>query len=387
MANASTIASPQAGKQDAPLIQRRRIRGFDGLRAIAFLLVFISHKVYFSHAGSVGDVGVWLFFVLSGFLIIRILAQLRSRIEDGRATVLGSLGDFYLRRTARIFPPYYLLLTCITLAALLVPIDYFDGSEKLTYVLYGTNILIADRGQWIGDFGHFWTLAVEEQFYLAFAPLVLLVPRRHTFKACIAIILTGVLTKVVLEAAHASRVSIDVNSVVNFTLIGFGGVVGLKAGWPALKRVAVGVPQAAVLGLYLALPMAFGTWPRLWPLLGKGGAVLVGILLLQIFQGQRTWFVGILESAPLRYVGRISYGAYLIHKFVHFSILENVLHNLGVGSAPRYVQVLGELAASLVLAGLSWRYLEQPIITWAARMTSRGRSVSSGPAVAAQARL
>jgi peptidoglycan/LPS O-acetylase OafA/YrhL len=386
MANASAIDSPQVRKQDAPLRRETRIRGFDGLRAIAFLLVFVSHKVYFAHADSIGDVGVWLFFVLSGFLIVRILAQLRYEIEGGAASLLGSLGHFYLRRTARIFPPYYLLLTSVTLVALFVPISYFGGSEKLAYYLYGTNILIADRGQWIGDFGHFWTLAVEEQFYLGFAPLILLMPRRHTFKACLAIILIGVLTKAILEVAHASPVEIDVNSVVNFALLGFGGVVGLKAGWPALKRLAGGAAQMAVLGLYLALPITFGTWPHLWPLLGKLSAVLVGILLLQIFQGQQGWFVNVLESTPLRYVGRISYGAYLIHKFMHFGMIENLLHNFGVASAPRYIQVLSELAASLVLAGLSWRYLEQPIIAWAARMTSRESSVSSAP-VAVQARL
>jgi peptidoglycan/LPS O-acetylase OafA/YrhL len=387
MANPSTIASPEVGQQNALLTQRKRIRGFDGLRAIAFLLVFVSHKVYFAHAESIGDIGVWLFFVLSGFLIIRILAELRSQIEDGSATIFGSLGDFYLRRTARIFPPYYLILASVTLLALFVPIDYFGGLEKLAYYLYGTNILIAARGQWIGVFGHFWTLAVEEQFYLAFAPLVLLVPRRHTVKVCLTIILAGVLTKAVLEAAQVSRVAIDVDSIVNFALIGFGGLIGLNAGLSAPKRLAGGVAQMVVLSLYLALPMAFGTWPHVWPLLGRLSAGLAGILLLQIFWGQQSWIVSILESTPLQHLGRISYGAYLIHKFVNFAMIDSLLHGLGVTSTPRYAQVLEELAVTLVLAGLSWRYFEQPITVWAVRATSRGSSVSSAPAAAERARL
>ena len=356
-----------------------RIRGFDGLRALAFLLVFISHKVNFAHADSFGDVGVWLFFALSGFLITRILAQSRSEIEDGLSTVAGSLGSFYLRRTARIFPPYYFLLASITLAAVFVPIDHFGALERVAYYLYGTNILIAARDQWIGDFGHFWTLAVEEQFYLAFAPLVLLVPRRHTLKVCLAMVLTGVLTKVALEAARAPAVAIDVNSLANFALLGFGGVVGLKADWSVAKRLTGGAAQAVVLGLYLALPTVFGTWPHLWPLLGKLSVILAGSLLLQIFQGQKTWFVAFLESAPLRSVGRISYGAYLIHKFIHFSIAENLLLSIGAGPAPRYVQVLCELVASLIIASLSWRYLERPIVAWAARMTSRAPLIASAP--------
>jgi peptidoglycan/LPS O-acetylase OafA/YrhL len=374
MANAGTIAPPLLTNQGASLTQRTRIRGFDGLRAIAFLLVFVSHKVYFAHADSFGDVGVWLFFVLSGFLITRILAHSRAEIEDGAASVANSLGRFYLRRTARIFPPYYLLLLSLVVVSLFVPIDYFKGPEKLAYFLYGTNILVGVRNAWIGDFGHLWTLAVEEQFYLAFAPLVLLAPRRHTFGVCLAMISMGIATKVVLETRHAPPISIDVNSLANFALLGFGGAVGLLADRRAPKWLAAGAAQVAVLSAYVALPMAFGTWPYLWPLLGKLSAVLVGLLLLQIFQGQQSWFVSILNSAPLQGLGRISYGAYLIHKFVHFTMIENFVPSFAV--APRPVQVLAELAASLIIAGLSWRYFEQPIIRWAARVTSHRTSAA-----------
>jgi peptidoglycan/LPS O-acetylase OafA/YrhL len=386
MANASMIASPLvAGKQEAPPVQRARIRGFDGLRAIAFLLVFFSHKIYFSHAESFGDVGVWLFFVLSGFLIVRILARSRSEIENGSSTFSSSLGRFYLRRTARIFPPYYLLLLSLAAASLFVPIDHFDMPEKVAYFLYGTNVLVAERNAWIGDFGHLWTLAVEEQFYLAFAPLVLLVPRRLTCGLCLAMVSAGFATKVALEARHAAPISIDVNSLANFALIGFGGAVGLKADRQVPKWLAGAVAQAVVLGAYMALPIAFGTWPYLWPLLGKLSAVLVGMLLLQIFQGQQSRFVSIMESAPLRNLGRISYGAYLIHQFVHFSMIGVPLRHLGVGSAPRYIQVLVELAGSLIIARLSWRYLEKPIIGWAARVTARASLVPSSQTVSGSA--
>jgi peptidoglycan/LPS O-acetylase OafA/YrhL len=376
MANTVVAPSPPASGDESEAKQAGRIRGFDGLRGIAFLLVFISHKVYFAHADSVGDIGVWLFFVLSGFLITRILARSRSEIENGSLTVYDGLRGFYVRRTARIFPPYYSLLMILAIISLFVPIDNFGPFEKTAYFLYGTNILIAASGHWIGDFGHFWSLAIEEQFYLVFAPLVLLTPRRHTAILCLAMVALGIVTKIVLELANASSVAIDVNSLVNFALIGMGGIIGLNAGRPAPKWLTGGLAQFAVLCLYMALPAAFGTWPFFWPLLGKVSAVLVGVLLFQIFKQQQSGFVTVLESAPLRNVGRVSYGAYLIHHFLHFSAIESLLQQLGVVTTPRPVQVLAELAASLILAAVSWRYVEKPIIAMAKRTTSSARSVN-----------
>jgi peptidoglycan/LPS O-acetylase OafA/YrhL len=383
MPNAAPTSHSVAPNQEPVFFQANRIRGFDGLRAVAFLLVFCSHKIRFAHADSFGDIGVWLFFVLSGFLIARILARARSDIESGLVSIRASLGRFYLRRTARIFPPYYLLLALLAGSSLFVKIDYFGISEKLAYFLYGTNILVAIRSEWIGDFGHFWSLAVEEQFYLAFAPLVLLAPSRQSVNVCLAMILIGIATKIALEISRASAVSIEVNSLVNFALIGFGGIMGLKATRSAPKWLAGGAAQATTLSVYVTVAAAFGTRPQVWPPLGQLTAVLVGVLLLQIFHGQQSWFVAMLEGAPLQKIGRISYGAYLIHNFLHFSLIENLLQRFGVGSPPRIVRVLVELAVSLIFAGLSWKYLEKPIIAWAARATSPGtRAFGRGPSQA-----
>lgn len=84
----------------------KRILGFDGLRAIAFVLIFINTKYPNHPTEAMGTSGPWLFFVLSGFLITRNLASLRAGIERGRHTFRGALKDFYIRRTARIFPAF-----------------------------------------------------------------------------------------------------------------------------------------------------------------------------------------------------------------------------------------------------------------------------------------
>jgi peptidoglycan/LPS O-acetylase OafA/YrhL len=341
--------------------------------------VFTSHKVRFAHGDAFGIAGVWLFFVLSGFLITRILAQSRVAIEMGHVTVAGSLGRFYLRRTARIFPPYYLLIGFFFVASLFVSIDYFQMSEKLAYIFYGTNFWVASRNEWPGDFGHFWSLAIEEQFYLLFAPLVLLTPRRRTMAVCLAVIVAGVVTKLVLEFAREPVDVIDVNSIVNFALLGIGGVVGLIGIRSPPKWMLGGGAQATVLFLFLLCPAMFGTWRPLWPQFGMLSGLWIAILLFQIFSNQQSWLVAFLDSSPLRKVGRVTYGAYLFHPFIHFYWVQNVLQHFGVGATPaRVVQVPLELAASLVLAAGSWWLIEKPIMTAAGRIAGT-RGITTFP--------
>jgi peptidoglycan/LPS O-acetylase OafA/YrhL len=345
-----------------------RIRGFDGLRGIAFLLVFASHKIYFSHEGSYGDAGVWLFFVLSGFLITRILAKSRAEIEEGMTTFRASIFRFYLRRTARIFPPYYMLLTLLAALALFVSISHFAAVERLAYWLYATNFLIAARGEWIGPFGHLWSLAVEEQFYLLLAPFILLTPRAHTMRICLAILAAGVATKVAFEVSGESPIQVDVNSLINFSFLGYGGAIGLMTKkWEVPKWLSGGAAQAAVLLLYVALPTAFDKYPS-WGLFSELTGLLVGVLLFQIFHQQQSWFVGLLESAPLRNLGRISYGTYLVHSFVNFTSIGLFLQSHGVAMAVyRPIQVAAEFSVTILVAAISWHFMERPIMGWAAR--------------------
>ncbi|MGE8510518.1 MAG: acyltransferase family protein, partial [Paraburkholderia terricola] len=94
-----------------------RIAGFDGLRAIAVLMVFFQHRL-FGDIGEIGHLGVWIFFALSGFLIIGILSAQRARIEKNASRFGAELKRFLFRRTLRIFPIYYLMLIvmCVLMA-------------------------------------------------------------------------------------------------------------------------------------------------------------------------------------------------------------------------------------------------------------------------------
>jgi peptidoglycan/LPS O-acetylase OafA/YrhL len=370
-----------AVREDGFMQQRAdgaRILGFDGLRAVAFTLVFFSHKITFADAGPYGHVGVWLFFVLSGFLITRILADERIRIEEGRSTVWSGMRRFYIRRTARIFPPYYLLLAVIAVISLVVHVEDFTPISRIAYLTFTTNLLIELRGYWAGDFGHLWSLAVEEQFYLLFAPLVLLLPRSRTGALCMLVIAIGVTTRLLLETHSAWEPGIGLNSFVNFALLAVGGLAGLNVLRPLPPALTRGSAQLVTLAVFIAVPALFGASPQ-WIVEGKLDALVAAVLLVQIAQGQRTWLVDVLNWAPLRGIGRISYAAYLVHPFIHF---EALTRELGVSAPLAWSLATAlEYGATIVIAAASWRFMEKPIIAWAHRTTPREPvAVKSAPA-------
>ena len=172
---------------DHPGRSRSHLPGLDGIRGLAILMVMFSHFIVvgknldplspfgrFLHSGYLG---VDLFFVLSGFLITGILID--SKITPNYFRV------FYMRRALRIFPLYYLLLAVSWLTVVFItPQDkpLLTGVDSMAWFwLYASNIGMAVKGDWLNSptwvgLGHFWSLAVEEQFYLVWPLLVYLMP-------------------------------------------------------------------------------------------------------------------------------------------------------------------------------------------------------------------
>jgi peptidoglycan/LPS O-acetylase OafA/YrhL len=154
--------------QDNYLIQ------LDGLRFIAVALVLWDHWMPEPHTLPFGKLGVNLFFVLSGFLIARILLSSKDK-NYGKEGGLGDyLKKFYIRRTLRIFPIYYFSLLVLWLLH-----DPSVRGKEWWQILYASNIYISIKKTWLGVTDHFWSLAVEEQFYIFFPLLIFFIPRRY----------------------------------------------------------------------------------------------------------------------------------------------------------------------------------------------------------------
>lgn len=340
---------------------KTRILGFDGLRALAFVLVFVSHKFIASTSERYGTAGVWLFFVLSGFLITRILASHRADIEAGTSSVRASMQEFYLRRTLRIFPVYYLFLAVVTVAASYGLLDLGDIWRQAAYWLYLGNVYI-EFHDW-GPVGHLWSLAVEEQFYLLFAPLALCLPLKRLPLTCAGLVLLSVAAHLALLAAGTGDIHFDANSLVNFGLLGLGGLAGLFADrpLPALLRTngAIGLTLLAFLIAPALIPK-----PE-WLQFGRLAGVLAALLLVQIHQSQGGRAVAVLNWGPLRRLGVISYGAYLFHPVIHCA---GLLAAAGVSlPAPQAIGPMLDFVVTVALAGLSWRYFESPVRNLAGR--------------------
>ena len=179
------------------------------IRGLAILLVLIYHFTLqlsgrdiitrvIVKVTSAGWCGVDLFFVLSGFLITGILADSKGAPQRSR--------NFYARRALRIFPLYYLTLAII-FASLPLVARHFSGVESLDGTwgwlgLYATNLLVAIRGSWF-PLSHFWSLAVEEHFYLFWPAVVFRFGRVTTMKVCIAVVVLAGFLRICLVARGA----------------------------------------------------------------------------------------------------------------------------------------------------------------------------------------
>ncbi|QKC98603.1 acyltransferase [Mesorhizobium sp. NZP2298] len=350
-----------------------RIAGFDGVRAIAVLMVFISHKTTLPHHDSYGSVGVWVFLVLSGMLISSILSEMRGKVEAGTQSSWRSMGDFYLRRSLRIFPLYYLCLGVFALGSLFTTFVGFSHLEAAVYALYGTNIYIemTPTGDH-GHFGHLWSLSAEEQFYLLFAPILLFTPRKYLARICIGFMLAGatMLAWLVLVKAHPNAIHVD--PLIAFGMLGVGGfVASLKNLKPPAWLVSAQAQAAAGLTL-IAIPLVFGYFRDTWNVWGPLTCTVAGLFLFQIARNQRTPVVAFLNLWPLRSLGRVSYAFYVLHQFIHFYDVQAVFHKLHIDiDGPPIVQLPLELFITVALATLSWHFFERPLLRLGARLTAR----------------
>ena len=321
-----------------------------------------------NQAIDAGAFGVDLFFVLSGFLITGILL-------DSKGT-LGYFRNFYARRFLRLFPVYYLYLVFV---ALLLPAihralhthmpDY--GGNWWWYLLYACN-LKRDHGVNDPYLGHFWSLAVEEYFYLVWPALVLLLSRRRLAYCCFGAIALAVVLRVFLSWS-----GVDWNVIYRVTpmrldalaLGGLGAITFRSERWsgrgPALAWKALLAGGALFLCCVL--------WGRTvsWkaaPIQTFGAFFLAAAFagLTYLAATTHSGIARVFSTQWLRMFGRYSYTIYVIHVLIarHVSWAAATLAK-STGPWPYWANLICSgivVALSYGIAALSWKYYENPIL-------------------------
>jgi peptidoglycan/LPS O-acetylase OafA/YrhL len=388
------MSAPSAGRADDEL--DRRLRGhlpvLDGVRGLAILMVLALHFVANTTATNsfeavvtrvcgFGMFGVDLFFVLSGFLITGILID----AKDSR----GYFRNFYVRRALRIFPLYYSVLACLFLVA--PHIAYFRGPEidalrhdQAWAWLYGVNILTAIRGSFsLPYIDHFWSLAVEEHFYLFWPLIVWLCPRRTLVRVSLGIAIVSLLARIALSDRLAP-IALYVLTPFRLDALCLGGL---------LAATSRGKDGLATLGRAIR-PMMVGAVAIL--VVSYAFNVLTGILFAPFHEARNATFVVMLASlllaaltgrpgslsarlfnaSAMRFLGKYSYGLYVFHHFIAYCFVhrrtEFVLARwIGSHTAAVALQASFGFLASLAISVVSYQCFEKHFIAlkrfWPAR--------------------
>jgi peptidoglycan/LPS O-acetylase OafA/YrhL len=340
-----------------------------------------------------GWAGVDVFFVLSGFLITGILFDSRDHPDRAR--------NFYIRRTLRIFPLYY---GVILFLVLLWPIFHWEWNWRwLLWPAYLGNYIRGYRPfvvrsplEMLADFqplsrtypaiqpylGHFWSLCVEEQFYLVWPWVVFrLRDRRKLLLVCAACVLVCPLARV--AGAHTlPKFMLDQEVLYRWTpfridALLLGGLIALVRRRPSTRvlLIAARIGFAALSGillLWLALNPAarhgglgyvYPAWELTWGL--SYIDLFAGCVLVMALEAGSITF-RLLNLVPLRWLGRISYGAYVFHDLLNLEILDLVKRHTGHYRLPSTALAL---AITLLLAWASYRWFEAPFIRLKDRLT------------------
>jgi peptidoglycan/LPS O-acetylase OafA/YrhL len=368
-----------AGPSSVLPVERGFRSDIEGLRAVAVLLVVLAHAGVPLLAG--GYVGVDVFFVISGFLITSLLSRELER--TGRI----SIPRFYARRAVRLLPAAAVVLIATLVAArLFLPVVRLGeyARDALAAAGYAANLRLAETGtdylradQSPSPFQHFWSLAVEEQFYLVW-PLLMLAAatlwrRRRPLAAILGVLVAVSFVLSVTETARSAPWAYFGPHTRAWEL-GAGALLALAArrinGLPAPARAALGwAGLAAILlaALWFDDATAYPGWRALLPVAGAVALIAAG----GAGAGR------LLDRRPMQIIGRLSYGWYLWH----WPVL--LIAPVALGTSGSAGQKLALAAAALGLAWCSYRWVESPLRHRAALHRRARRGLGLGAVLSA----
>jgi len=343
----------------------------DSLRAFAVMGVILSHtspQYTILQYVRPGDRGVQLFFVLSGFLISGILFDV---IKARGATALRT---FFARRVLRLLPLFYLVLA----VTVVVFWDVLKHSWPY-HAFYLSNFHFLSTGGWEGPADHFWTLALEEQFYLVWPIMLVILPTRYWRIGVIGLLILGLGTRGIIEITGRWQ-TFGSGLYPTYYADAFGGGAAIALWLRSNPKVRDVRRVAHILGVVGAIILVL-IYAYLGPQRASNSVfdvtgwmmICVGLILCCYvgFKGHTGRF---LENSSLLTLGKISYGVYLWHNLAIIGIHKLLSSFKLTGLLGQFSWVMTFILStllSIVLAWLSWHFIESRILSLKSKLPYR----------------
>lgn len=352
----------------------QHVRSLDGVRGLAILLVLALHLFEYFKWFGFGWMGVDLFFVLSGFLITGILLDSKDKPNNYR--------NFIVRRVLRIFPLYYLSLAFFFLIlpffnwTYLVPhFDYLYAHQNWFW-LYVQNWLAATDGNWPlqNILSHFWSLAIEEQFYIVWPFLILFVPTKRIVVISFLMIAIALTLRVYFFFQGVHWTFIYVTTATHLDGLCLGAILAClirrEKSAAFLNRNGFAILFFSTLVLFIVLVIA-GSFYINNPILYTIGYTVIAlffcaIVMVTISNHHHNFVRSIFEQAPLVFLGKYSYGIYIYHLPI-YRILQIQLGNFF--DSPVVLSIIA-LITTLILSFFSFHLFEAQFLKLKDKLTS-----------------
>ena len=367
------VQTAEKPPKDARKLGKSYLPGLDGLRCIAVMAVLLYHISPNQFVG--GYIGVDLFFVISGFLITYRNLQ---NIQNPNKTF--TLKNFWLRRARRLIPALVLvILVCVPLGAIIYPDILVGAFRQVAGALtYSTNWVEIIHGSNYFDqanpslFKNFWSLAVEEQFYIIWPPLLLLLlSRRLKNSQLITIVATIAVVSMILMGVLASD--------SNYTRVYYGtdthcfglalGIIlafiwnkengSLSKEWLCSQKWTVGLAPVGLIGFVAIVFLVTDTSTFAYPFGLALGSLFSLFLIASVIIRPQSIFTRIMELAPLRWIGVRSYGIYLWHW--PMLVFGRILIPTAMGTVENVAVDALFALISFAASDLSYRFVEEPL--------------------------